>query len=363
MLEKNLGTAHNSVETRSLKAFSFSPSCSYVSIMAIPMKSFMIAILALLALCFKGCHSHVHVDHHHDNEVHQHDYIEPRFLKQNAAKPAKVQGKAPTTGTKKMKEICGFKSPSNKQLQNITNALSSLGDFNTNNIITVTVFFHIITDGSNGDLSLEDIDKQIAVLNDRYGSSGFYFNLQRVYTTVSSKWFNFQPFSQNDLDMRQRLHFGDRSVLNVYSVDMSKSGFTGIAYPYFFDDFFIARPDRLTLDGVAIDYRTLPGGSSDYSLGLTLVHEVGHWLGLLHTFHPNSMDKFGDCSVTDTQFDGDLIIDTPPEDRPALWWVQKYGWGCKELDNHINLCTDKGSIVSSVAHFASSLSDIQIWQV
>ena len=38
------------------------------------------------------------------------------------------------------------------------------------------------------------------------------------------------------------------------------------------------------LDGIYIRYVSLPGGSSLYRQGSTVIHETGHWLGLLHTF-------------------------------------------------------------------------------
>ena len=41
-----------------------------------------------------------------------------------------------------------------------------------------------------------------------------------------------------------------------------------------------------------------------YNLGKTAVHEVGHWLGLLHTFQDNT------CEAGDP---GDWITDTPQE--------------------------------------------------
>ena len=89
----------------------------------------------------------------------------------------------------------------------------------------------------------------------------------------------------------------------------------------------------LNLDGVVVDPGSLPNGTiPKYDLGITLVHETGHWLGLLHTFQDpdGPFIHFG----TGCTGDGDFVYDTPAEESPAfgcqeVCWLQQLGMNIK----------------------------------
>lgn len=73
-------------------------------------------------------------------------------------------------------------------------------------------------------------------------------------------------------------------------------------------------------DGVYVRYDVLTGGGrEDNDLGYTLVHEVGHWLGLLHTFQTfvsrTPCDKLEDGL-------GDFVDDTPMQNGPSSLMIR-----------------------------------------
>jgi hypothetical protein len=190
---------------------------------------------------------------------------------------------------------------------------------------TVPVYFHVITDGTTGNVSANAIADQIRVMNLAFGgfyggaNSGFTFRLSGVTRTDNAAWFNAGPSTSEERDMKRALHQGGANALNLYSA--TAGAFLGWAYlPSIVD-----HNGHSYLDGIVFDWESMLGTSTTYAgrydLGFTAVHEAGHWLNLEHTF-------YGGCNAH-----GDYVDDTPAELTPTS--------GCP-ADGTKDTCPDPG---------------------
>ncbi|MCW5962174.1 MAG: zinc metalloprotease [Pyrinomonadaceae bacterium] len=170
---------------------------------------------------------------------------------------------------------------------------------------TINVYFHVIRKGtgvSNGDVTTQMINDQMSVLNSAFGGWGWNFNLVTVTRTTNSTWYN-GCYGSSETAMKSALRQGSADDLNIYTCNPS-GGILGYAT---FPSSYNSNPSK---DGVVLLYSSLPGGSaSPYNLGDTGTHEVGHWMGLYHTFQ-------GGCARSATN-GGDYVADTPAEKSPA----------------------------------------------
>ena len=174
--------------------------------------------------------------------------------------------------------------------------------------VLVSVFFHVINKGTgiaNGDIPQSQIDAQISVLNNAYsGATGGYntpyrFVLAGVTRTTNATWFNLSDGSTAETQMKSALRVGGPNTLNIYSANLSGGLLGWATFPQ-------SVATKLKQDGVVCLFSSLPGGTAaPYNLGDTATHEVGHWLGLYHTFQ-------GGCNGS-----GDYVSDTASERSPA----------------------------------------------
>lgn len=168
----------------------------------------------------------------------------------------------------------------------------------------VNVYFHVVNQGvgvENGDIPDSMIQDQMAVLNNSFAVTGWSFNLVSTDRTNNAEWFT-GCYGAAESSMKSALHKGSATDLNIYSCNPA-NGILGYAA---FPSNYGASP---SLDGVVLLYSSLPGGSTtNYNLGATAPHEVGHWMGLYHTFQ-------GGCQARSALTDG--VDDTPAEGAAA----------------------------------------------
>ena len=166
----------------------------------------------------------------------------------------------------------------------------------------IPVYWHVINNGSalaNGNIPDSQITAQLNVLNAAYASTGWSFNLVSTDRTTNASWYTCAGGSC-ETQMKNALRQGTADDLNIYSNNMG-GGLLGWAT---FPSSYTSQPK---LDGVVILYSSVPGGTAaPYNLGDTATHEVGHWMGLYHTFQ-------GGCNGS-----GDSVGDTPAEKSPAF---------------------------------------------
>jgi hypothetical protein len=204
----------------------------------------------------------------------------------------------------KLNDRCGTAEPSmtrRPQIETEMFALASQESSRAGGNITIPVYVHVITNGTAGNISDAAIANQIAVLNAAYAGSqspggfntSYRFQLVATDRTSNSSWYTATPGTTAESQMKSALRRGTADDLNIYFNNMGGGLLGWATFPWD----YTTRP---SMDGVVVLSASIPGGSAaPYNLGDTATHEVGHWLGLYHTFQGGCNQTAGDY-VTDT---------------------------------------------------------------
>jgi hypothetical protein len=196
----------------------------------------------------------------------------------------------------------------------LTEALDGrrLSTARTGLVLRIPVHVHVIRNRTVRGPSIARIRGQLAVLNDAFAggqsvdntSTRFSFRLASYQRVRNNAWHRAALGSREDFAMRRKLHKGGPEALNLYVLRPRAPMGQGIILGWSSAVWDARR--RTALDGITLHQESLPGGSlRSYDEGDSLVHEAGHWLGLLHTFE-------GGCSEPN-----DLVEDTPAHPNPT----------------------------------------------
>ena len=175
--------------------------------------------------------------------------------------------------------------------------------------VDVQTYFHVVTPTTatqqDRDRLARLVSAQVAVLNEAFAgtnkgaaaASPFAFDLAGVDYVANDSWSTVTP-GPVEREMKAATRVGGKATLNVWTADIGDGLLGWATFP----------TKRLsTSDGVVILDESMPGGTAGkYAYGDTLVHEVGHWLALYHTFQ-------GGCHGP-----GDEVADTPAEAFPQF---------------------------------------------
>jgi hypothetical protein len=208
-------------------------------------------------------------------------------------------------------------------------------------LIKIPVVVHVVHNNASGaiggdknnNISDDQIISQIKVLNEDYrrksGSPGFNsssvgadMNIEFVLASVDpegnpsngitrtySAQASFDVFKDN-YTLSSLSYWDANKYLNIW-VTTIKDGYLGYGeFPGADFDGLELEDVNEQIDGVIIDHKafgrqTGTSNSGVYKFGRTVTHEVGHWLGLIHTW--------GDAFCGD-----DFCNDTPPTERANL---------------------------------------------
>lgn len=185
---------------------------------------------------------------------------------------------------------CGFADPSPHELEadaqrmrqhKVLNELTTRAgpngrtQFGYVRLYAVPVVFHILQPNINTGVVTDDrVQRYIAYLNAAFSASStpFIFDLKEITRTYDSKWASECGNSAYEAEYKGKLKTGGKDTMNVYLCTAIGGSTTGFSYLPFQDS------DTFIKDGIVLAERSF----DDKRLN-TLVHETGHWLGLLHT--------------------------------------------------------------------------------
>ncbi|MBE77473.1 MAG: hypothetical protein CMG41_07030 [Candidatus Marinimicrobia bacterium] len=202
----------------------------------------------------------------------------------------------------------------------------------------------------NGLVSTEVIEEQTEVLNNAYNDFGYTFVTSNIDSAVNAGWYyatdshKFETGQWDNTDqylaMAQAMTIDVTQSINYFWTGARQTSGLGV-HPWSF-------PEDDSRHGLFCGNYTVPGGEPGLNLGITGVHEVGHYLGLYHTFENG-------CSSP-----GDEVEDTPYQSE-ANYSCPTSNYSCGSYDdigNYMDYMDDE-----CLTHFTQGQKDRIDWAI
>ncbi|MEM6763529.1 MAG: M43 family zinc metalloprotease [Bacteroidota bacterium] len=188
----------------------------------------------------------------------------------------------------------------------------------TDEAMSLPVVFHLMEEENEAPFPDAFIHRQMLFLNQAFNNRAAFFGSKSVSSNIYFYLASLTPDGQEtngiihhnsrfstlasyeeDAQMKQQFHWDTRRYINVYLVRK------GPATAYAHLPHFHGREE----DGIVITY---PHIGQKEELSTPLIHEMGHYLGLYHTFE-------GGCKNHNCLLQGDRVCDTPPDAGNAFF--------------------------------------------